>query len=143
MFGAAKGGTVNSIDRKWGRDAMNHEVLMQFQNLLYARLEEILPGLRGSVFCFESSGGNPDPMDEADLACARNDRELSLRIHQRNRQLVQEIFNALSRIRSGEFGICEECGYEIEVNRMKVQPTATVCVACKKSLEAAKRLKAA
>ncbi|SFD49879.1 TraR/DksA family transcriptional regulator [Roseivivax sediminis] len=37
---------------------------------------------------------------------------------------------ALARIDEDEFGWCDECGEEIPVRRLELDPTATRCVAC-------------
>ncbi|SIS68681.1 transcriptional regulator, TraR/DksA family [Roseivivax lentus] len=37
---------------------------------------------------------------------------------------------ALGRIAEGEFGYCEECGDEIAVARLELDPTARRCVDC-------------
>ncbi len=40
---------------------------------------------------------------------------------------------ALSRIDSGEFGVCVRCGEEIEAARLDAIPFAAACVRCKES----------
>jgi len=37
---------------------------------------------------------------------------------------------ALSRIDEGEFGYCTECGEEIPVRRLELDPTSPTCVSC-------------
>ncbi|NWG75235.1 MAG: TraR/DksA C4-type zinc finger protein, partial [Rubrivivax sp.] len=49
--------------------------------------------------------------------------------------LAGELREALRRIRVGEFGICERCGDDIDVNRLIAQPTSTVCIDCKRRME--------
>jgi len=49
--------------------------------------------------------------------------------------LLKKIDDALSRIDNKTFGVCEECGEEIGVNRLKVRPVATLCIACKEEQE--------
>ena len=51
------------------------------------------------------------------------------------RQLIGEIHEALARFEDGEYGICQECGEEIGMARLRVQPTATLCVHCKAMFE--------
>lgn len=40
------------------------------------------------------------------------------------------IKRALTNIRSGKYGKCEKCGKPIEEARLKVIPTATLCIYC-------------
>lgn len=40
--------------------------------------------------------------------------------------------DALVRIKTGKYGKCENCGKQIEPERLEVMPTATLCIACSK-----------
>lgn len=59
----------------------------------------------------------------AELAASANltmlDREVSE---------LREVEAALERIREGTYGRCEECGCEIERERLEAYPTATRCI---------------
>jgi DnaK suppressor protein len=44
---------------------------------------------------------------------------------------------AKDRIREGAYGICAHCGRPIPQRRLKVLPTATLCVQCQERREAA------
>jgi DnaK suppressor protein len=54
-----------------------------------------------------------------------------------DRQLkeLREIENALNRISMGSYGICDECGNEIELERLNAQPAAIRCISCQTELE--------
>jgi DnaK suppressor protein len=58
-----------------------------------------------------------------------------LRIRDRERKLIFKIQEALTRIDEGTFGICEECGEEIGIERLKARPVTTLCIECKSSQE--------
>ncbi|MEA4855695.1 TraR/DksA C4-type zinc finger protein [Solidesulfovibrio sp.] len=73
--------------------------------------------------------------DVTDRATAESDRQLSIIMRERDRQLIEEIHEALGRVKDGEYGICQECGEEIGSARLRAQPTATLCVHCKAMLE--------
>ena len=47
--------------------------------------------------------------------------------------LSDRITHALSRLKRGTYGKCECCGKMIEPERLKVMPTATLCIACSKA----------
>jgi DnaK suppressor protein len=38
---------------------------------------------------------------------------------------------ALERIENGTYGICESCGEEISIKRLKARPVTTQCIECK------------
>jgi DnaK suppressor protein len=48
-----------------------------------------------------------------------------------DKKLVQ-IRKALSRIKIGKYGVCENCGKMIDTDRLMIFPEATVCVKCEK-----------
>jgi DnaK suppressor protein len=80
----------------------------------------------------------PDPADRATL---ESDRNFTLRIRDRERQLIGKIKDALERIEDGTYGICESCEEEISEKRLKARPVTTLCIDCKKKQEDEERLK--
>jgi DnaK suppressor protein len=84
----------------------------------------------------ESSERRPDMID---WAVQDRDREMNLRIRERDFGLVGEIIRALSRIEQGTYGICASCEDEIGLERLKASPVATLCIECKKKEEARSR----
>ncbi|SRR5258708_195226 len=48
-----------------------------------------------------------------------------------DRRIIQTR-KALSRVRIGKYGICENCGKMIDTDRLMVYPEATLCVDCQK-----------
>ena len=73
--------------------------------------------------------------DTIDRSSVETDRNFTLKLRDRERKLLKKIDDALSRIDNKTFGVCEECGEEIGVNRLKVRPVATLCIACKEEQE--------
>jgi RNA polymerase-binding transcription factor len=78
----------------------------------------------------------PDKMDEASLA---SDLGLALRIREREAKLTVKIRAALARLEADTFGLCEECGEEIPLRRLRARPVTTLCIKCKKEEEAEER----
>jgi RNA polymerase-binding protein DksA len=48
------------------------------------------------------------------------------------RNNLKNVEHALQHIQEGKFGICEKCGKEINVERLKIFPSATLCISCGK-----------
>ena len=48
---------------------------------------------------------------------------------------IDEIELALTKLREGTYGVCEECGKRIQARRLEVRPFATLCVRCKERQE--------
>ena len=42
---------------------------------------------------------------------------------------------ALTRIKIGKYGICEDCGEMIDTDRLMIYPEATLCAKCQKKRE--------
>lgn len=53
----------------------------------------------------------------------------------RDRAMLQKIASALQRIEDGEYGVCQQCDEAISAQRLEVDPTASLCVACAEQLE--------
>ena len=79
-----------------------------------------------------------DP-DELDVAVSESNRELSLRLANRERRMLRKIRYALDRIEEGEYGMCINCGVPIGFRRLKARPVATLCIDCKTQQEQLER----
>jgi|SRR5688572_18553479 len=77
--------------------------------------------------------------DTTDIASEESDRDMTLRMHDHERKLVDEIRGALRRIDEGDYGICENCGDEIGEKRLLARPVATHCIDCMTEIEATQR----
>lgn len=78
-------------------------------------------------------------LDEGDWAVVDISEDINLRRLAAHRKALHDIDESLRKIEEGSYGICEECGEEIGEKRLKVLPTATLCVICqgnKEQLEA-------
>jgi len=73
-----------------------------------------------------------DVFDDADL---EQSREFNILLTAREKQKVQQIEAALQKMGTGNYGLCEECGEEIPIGRLKALPFATLCVKCKSKQE--------
>jgi RNA polymerase-binding protein DksA len=47
---------------------------------------------------------------------------------------LRDIEKALKKIKEGDYGICNHCGKEIEIERLNVRPESGSCVACKNAI---------
>lgn len=50
------------------------------------------------------------------------------------RTMIQ-VRKALSRIKIGKFGVCENCGKFIDTDRLMIMPETTLCIDCEKKRE--------
>ena len=80
-----------------------------------------------------------DGRDTYDIASDERDREISLLLSDRERRKLQQIDDALHRLESEDFGMCEECGGEIAAGRLETMPFTRLCVTCQSEFEQAQR----
>lgn len=73
-----------------------------------------------------------DPLDEASINIqVAND----LRFRNRENFYLKKINKSLRKIDEGTLGICEDCGAEINYERLMARPTAELCINCKEEAE--------
>ncbi|MFT4624632.1 MAG: DnaK suppressor protein [Myxococcota bacterium] len=72
----------------------------------------------------------PAHADAVDAAVEETDRELALRMREHDRQKIGKVRAALKRIRDGEYGECEDCGGDIAIRRLEVNPMSLLCIDC-------------
>ena len=105
-----------------------------FRNLLTSQLEELLEQADDTVSGMTAPKENfPDPTDRASLEA---DRNFMLRIRDRESKLIKKIKKALDRMDNETFGLCESCGENISMKRLKARPVTTQCIECKTKEEA-------
>jgi DnaK suppressor protein len=118
---------------------MRQRELKFFRRLLEGRKRELLEEAERALDSMNSKSGGAlaDPTDRASL---ESDRALILRMRDRERKLLTKINEAFSRIETGDYGRCNECGDEIGLERLKARPVTTLCIACKSAQEARERI---
>jgi DnaK suppressor protein len=77
--------------------------------------------------------------DTYDIASDERDREINLLLGDRERKKLQQVDDALQRLESGEYGICEECEGEIATGRLEAMPFSRLCVTCQSEFEQTQR----
>lgn len=85
--------------------------------------------------------GNETLTDLGDQASAEADQNFILRLREREQKLLKKIDEAIDRINEGTFGVCESCGGEISVKRLKARPVTTLCIDCKTKQEAEEKIR--
>jgi len=104
-----------------------------FEILLSQRWDELMTEAK------KTARGTTIPQDEspdfADQASMETDSSFVFRIRERESRLMRKINDALMRLEDGTFGMCQECGGEISMRRLKIRPIATLCITCKQKQE--------
>jgi DnaK suppressor protein len=72
----------------------------------------------------------------ADDATEAYEQAKELALHENARQLLVQVTDALERFEQGTYGICENCGDQIDPARLEALPYATLCLRCQQRLRA-------
>lgn len=113
---------------------MKNEDLEYFKEILNQQLDELAQRADDTVEgLLDTSVQESDPLDRAATEANRN---WTLRLRDRESRLISRIRDSLEAIEEGTYGICEECGAEISINRLKARPIARYCIKCKTKMEA-------
>jgi DnaK suppressor protein len=70
-------------------------------------------------------------MDSGDQALVDLDREMGISLQEMRNRERQLIDDALDSLDEGTYGVCADCGGEINEKRLQALPFARLCVACK------------
>ena len=67
----------------------------------------------------------------ADQGTDAMEREKAFLFASRDEKYLKQLDDALQRLENDTFGICRECGKEIDHKRLEAVPTTTICYDCK------------
>jgi len=102
----------------------------EYVRALLGRKAELLPSL-GTKFHALASAGR---LAEEDQAALSHEEFIALSIGNLDYEQLALVEEALKRIGSGEFGVCQGCGEAIPAKRLKAIPWARHCVECQNRL---------
>ncbi|HBB75940.1 MAG TPA: transcriptional regulator [Planctomycetaceae bacterium] len=107
-----------------------------------ASLEALRARLRGDVETMAEAAlrhANGDlstmPIHMADIGSDAFEQEFTLSLMANEEDTLEQVEQALGRIRARKFGICEDCGGVIARKRLEAIPFASVCIRCAEKRE--------
>ncbi|OFW66966.1 MAG: hypothetical protein A2V52_02705 [Actinobacteria bacterium RBG_19FT_COMBO_54_7] len=120
------------------KTASFRKVLLEQKEILekqYKDLEE------GSLLASQSEFSGEMPFEDEYAASGTTtfERERDLSLSENVKDILKRVNEALERIDSGNFGICELCGDKIIEERLHALPYANLCILCKQKEEKALR----
>jgi RNA polymerase-binding transcription factor len=77
----------------------------------------------------------PGPGDSTDRAAASSVASLVSRLAGQDKRELDEIADALRRLGSSAYGICQSCREPITLPRLRAVPAARFCLACQETQE--------
>jgi DnaK suppressor protein len=115
----------------------------QLRKLLLKKRAEVVEGLEarmGQKLTRETGQKIDSAMDSADLSAQDVDQGIDYSLIEMKYEQYKDIADAFRKLDSGTFGLCEECGNEISIKRLEVNPLARYCIDCKTRKEEIERI---
>ncbi len=105
-----------------------------YQKRLFSEKEKIVKKL--SQFYNESKEVEPDiAQDVGDKAESSYTKEFLLSLSNAEREQLRLIDEALRRLKSSDFGLCQMCGQKIGKKRLDALPWTPYCINCQQKKE--------
>ena len=64
-----------------------------------------------------------------------HEEDIASRLAQGEHRELDAIEDALSRMREGQYGLCQQCGGTIPLARLQALPYAILCIQCQREME--------
>ncbi len=109
-------------------------LLLKIRNDIGEELKSIQTDFQHSI---KESTGEHSSMSFhlADIGTDAFEREKSYIVASMESNVLQDIDDALTKIDAGDYGICEQCGIPISLQRLEALPYARLCIDCKSKEE--------
>jgi DnaK suppressor protein len=102
--------------------------------LLLKRRNEVVKGLEvqmGRKLTNETGQKIDSAMDSADQSAQDVDQGIDYSLLEMKYEQYKDIADAFRKLENNTYGICEECGGDISIKRLEVNPLARYCIECK------------
>lgn len=107
------------------------ENLLERKRKMWNELREEFFGKLGREY--NSQFDTPNDLEDLSILDALEDTGLA--VADIKKRQIEELDESLRKIDEGTYGVCSNCGTEIDDGRLKVEPFAEYCVSCKKERE--------
>lgn len=117
-----------------------HELL---KKILLKKRNEVVEGLEvqmGRRLTQEAGQKIDSAMDSADMSSQDMDQGIDSSLLEMKYEQYKDIADAFRKLQNKTFGLCEECGEEIDIKRLQVNPLARYCISCKTKKEEIERI---
>jgi DnaK suppressor protein len=110
------------------------DALFSMRQILLKRRDALRSALAGDLSLLKELRGQSTG-DVVDAALDSAQDEISSQLAEVESRELASIENALERMRTGKYGVCEGCGCKIPVARLNALPYATYCIECQREAE--------
>ena len=106
-------------------------ILIELRDEIVSRIEQEM----GSKVGEDPRISSLSPMDSGELSQLDLDEDIDYTLLNMHIVRLREVEDALDRLEEGTYGICEDCGAAIKLERLKALPFTTCCVRCQEKRE--------
>jgi len=113
------------------------------KKLLLKKRNEVVEGLEtqmGRKLIRETGQKIDSAMDSADQSALDVDQGIDYSLLEMKYEQYKDIADAFRKLQNNTYGLCEECGEEIDIKRLQVNPLARYCISCKTKKEEFERI---
>ncbi len=106
----------------------------KLKEILLRKRNEVVQGLEqqiGRKLSFDPGQRLDSAMDSADQSAFDMNEGIDYSLIEMKYGQYKDIADAFRKLQNDTYGQCEECGEEIDIKRMTVNPLARFCIACK------------
>jgi len=112
---------------------MNKKDIVQLKKALVLEKEEIINRMQAERVEVDADGDDTDEIQAKMIVLAEKS------IANRDVVRLNQINKALDKMKNGDFGSCEECGEEIAIKRLMINPSFVNCILCAEKQERSRR----
>jgi len=113
------------------------------KKILLKKRNEVVEGLEARIgrrLIPETGQKIDSAMDSADLSSQDMDQGIDYSLLEMKYEQYKDIADAFRKLQNNTYGLCEECGEEIDIKRLQVNPLARYCITCKTRKEEIERI---
>lgn len=111
------------------------DTILHLRSVLIRRRDALRRALKGDLTLLKELHAE-SPGDVLDAAMDTASGEINSQLVEVESRELEQIEEAIGRIKDGTYGTCEVCEKPIPLKRLQALPYATECIACKRQLEA-------
>lgn len=113
---------------------MDQKKLKSYKEKLLAKKTEILDAYsKNKTYGMEADGDGAQ--DVADKAANSYTKEFLFSLSNTEREMIQQLDEALLRLDEKKFGRCTSCGSDVNQKRLEAVPWASLCFPCQEKQE--------
>ena len=111
------------------KDQLNkaREILFEKRTHLVRQVERLAKDAAEST---EATENSKSPLNSADNASDAYEQDFAFISMESEEEIMRKVDVALLRIRDKTYGTCDDCGKEINPERLEYLPWATLCIKC-------------